>query len=357
MPVSAPPRLPLLATIILALALAAGCDPPAQADGAGGNGQSPGTPVAAVEIQPRDLSRTLSASGTVEPRVRIRLASRTTGTVDRVLVEVGDAVEQGDVLAELDVSEERAELERARAQAEEARVNYQRTAELRERGVASPAEYQRALAEVRVADSEQSLWETRVAFGEVTAPRDTVVTARFIEPGEAVQAQDTLFELSAMDALVIRLGVSELDVAHLQAGQAVPVSLDALPGEPLDARIRRIDPSAEPGSRLVNVEVALPGDAAGNGVRPGYLGRVRMAIDRRDDAIAVPAAAIGEDGDRRYVYVIEDERLQLREIEPGVTRGQWREVLSGLEAGEVVLATNPIDMQDGQAVRIVGWRG
>ncbi len=350
---------PMLGALILVAAtwLLSGCGNDAEAE-ASANAEGPrGTPVAAIEITPRDLSRTLSASGTVEPRVRIRLASRTAGTIDDVLVEVGDAVEQGQVLAQLDVSEERAELERARAQADEARVNYQRTAELRERGVASPAEYQRALSEVRVADSEQSLWETRVAFGRVTAPRDTVVTARYVEPGEAVHAQETLFELSAMDALVIRLGVSELDIAHLEPGQTVPVQLDAMPDNPLEASIRRIDPAAEPGSRLVMVEIALPADAAEQGVRPGYLGRIRMAIDRRADVLAVPAAAIGEDGDKRYVYVIEDEQLHYREIEPGVTRGPWREVVSGLEAGEVVLATNPIDMQDGQAVRIVGWRG
>ncbi len=341
----------------LLAALLAGCDPAADAGAEEGNAVPAGTPVAAVEIQPRNLSRTLSSSGTVEPRVRIRLASRTAGTVDRVHAEVGDAVDQGDVLAELDVSQDRAELERARAQAEEAQVNYQRTAELRERGVASPAEYQAALVQLRVAQSEQSLWETRVAFGQVTAPRATVVTARYVEPGEAVQAQETLFELSALDALVIRLGVSELDVGHLEAGQPVPVRLDALPGNTMEASIRRIDPAAEPGSRLVNVEVALPADAVDQGVRPGYLGRIRMPIDRRDDVLAVPAAAIGEDGDQRYVYVIEDDRLHYRVIEPGVTRGQWREVVSGLEAGEVVLATNPIDMDDGQAVRIVGWRG
>lgn len=348
----------ILGSLLLGIALAlSACTDQGQPTAANADTGPRGTPIAAVEIQPRDLSRSLRISGTVEARVRIRLASRASGTVDQVHVDVGDQVRRGDSLAELDVSEERAELQRASAQAEEARISYQRAAELRERGVNSPADYQRALAQLQVADSEQALWRTRVNFGRILAPRDTTVTARHIEPGEAVQAQDTLFELSAMDTLVIRLGVSELDVVHLQAGQPVPVRLDALPGESLEGRIRRIYPAADPASRLVTVEVALPEDATGLGVRPGYLGRVEMAIDRRPDALAVPAAAIGEHPEGRYVYLVREGRLERRMIELGVTRGDWTEVLSGLEPGDVVLATNPIDMQDRQPVRIVGWRG
>jgi membrane fusion protein, multidrug efflux system len=315
------------------------------------------TPVAAVEIQPRDLSRQISLSGTVQPRNHIRLAGRTSGTVDAVHVEEGDTVERGALLAELDMSEPRAELARAQAIRAEAELEYRRAAQLRGDRVISAAEYQRAQAALEVADSEVRLWQTRVDFGRITAPMDAVITARHVDPGEAVQAHETLFELAVMDALVIRMGVSELDVAHLRTGRSVPVRVDALPELEIDGRLRRIFPMADSVSRLITVEVALPASAAGNGVRPGYLARVRLNVDERPDAIAVPSAALGEDGDTRYVYVIRDERLHRREVEPGVTRGPWTEIVSGLDPGEIVLATHPIDMRDGQRVRIVGWRG
>lgn len=315
------------------------------------------TPVAAVEIQPRDLSRQISLSGTVQPRTRIRLASRTGGTVKTVHFEEADAVERGALLAELDMSEPGAELARARALKVEAELEYRRATELRENRIISPAEYQRARAALEVADSEVRLWETRVDFGRITAPMDAVIIARHVEPGEAVQAHDTLFELASLDSLVIHLGVSELDLVHLAPGQPVPVRLDALPELEMRAELRRIFPVADLQSRLTTVEVALPATATEDGVRPGYLARVTMTVDERPGVLAVPSAALGEDGDIRYVYVIRDERLQRREVEPGVTRGSWTEIVSGLEAREIVLATNPIDMRDGQRVRIVGWRG
>lgn len=314
------------------------------------------TPVAAVEIQPRDLSRQLNLSGTVEPRVSVRLAARTSGAVQAVFVEEGEEVAAGQLLAELDMSEARAELARARAEEESARLDYRRAAELRQRGVVSAAQYEAARVALQVAESEHALWRTRVEFGRIHSPLRAVVTARHIEPGEAVQSQDTLFELAALDELVIRLGVSELDVVHLRVGQPVPVRLDALPALELTGTVRRIFPVAQAGSRLTTVEVALPADATAAGVRPGFLARVRMAIDRRPDVLVVPTAAIGSHDGTPYVFVISNDELRLRHVEPGVTRGQWTEIVSGLQVGEMVLASNPIEMRDGQPVRIVTVR-
>lgn len=313
--------------------------------------------VAAVELRERDLSRQLSTSATIEPRAPIRLASRTSGIVDAVRADVGDEVKERDVLALLNTSEQRAQLARAQAQADQSRAEHQRAADLRARELISVAELERARTALRVAESERDLWRTRVGFGRVTAPRDAVVAARHVQPGEAVNAQDVLFELIPMGELIVRLGVSELDVVHLEEGRAVPVQVDALPGEPVEGVVRRIHPSAEQGSRLVAVEVALPADAWSRGVRPGFLARVQIAVDERPAVLAVPSSAIGEEGDKRYVFVIDDGRLSRRVVELGVTRGDWTEVATGLRAGELVLATNPNELREGQAVRIVGWRG
>ena len=326
----------------------------------GSDANEPGetrTPIAAVELSRRDLSRQLSTSAAVEPRVRIRLAARTSGTIDSVEVEVGDRVRAGDLLARLDMSEALAELDRARATEAQAEAVYARQAELLENRLTSHAEYDQARTDLSVATSVRRLWETRIAFGRMTAPRDAVIVDRFIEPGEAIENHDVGFELAAMDELVLRIGVSELDVVHLEVGQTVPVHLDAMPGTPLEGTIRRIAPTAERASRLITVEILLPRDAHDQNVRPGFLGRINIPIDERPDVLAVPAAAIGEDDEGSYVYVVEDERLKRRAIEVGTTRGQWTEVREGVEEGEIVLATNPIDNSDGEAVRIVGWRG
>lgn len=354
--------LPLIALASLCLLALPACEGQTENGGSNGDADDNGTeqaatPVAAAEITPRDLSRMVRMAARVEPRVAIDLASRASGAVDTVFVEEGDAVERGELLARLDMSEEQAELARAEAAAEEATLEYQRTAELLERGDVTQAEYERVRAERRAAEGEVLLWETRLTFGRIVAPRDAVVSERMIEPGEAVSNQDELFGLVDMQSLVMKLGVSEMDVIHLEPGQAVPIRLDALPDNSLEGEIRRIFPTAERSSRLVTVEVALPEDAHERGVRPGFLGRVEIAVDERPQSLAVPSNAIGEDGDERYVYVIEDDRLVRRSVRIGVDRGEWTEVVDGIEEGEIVLGSNPIDMQEGQPVRIVSWRG
>ncbi len=328
-----------------------------QSNSANANRGEARTPIAAVELSLRDLSRELATSAAVEPRVRIRLASRTSGTVKSVHFEEGDRVTKGEALAELDMSEATAEYARAAAMAEQARLTYQRQAELLETRLISPSDYDQSRTDLAVAESERQLWKTRIEFGRITAPRDAVVTHRYIEPGEAIETNAIAFELAAMDELVLRVGVSELDVVHLERGQSVPVRFDAMSESTMQGAIRRIYPTAERQSRLVTVEIALPEDASDRGIRPGFLARIRLPIDERPDVIAVPSAAIGEDGDGQYVYVVSNDRLHRRTVKTGATRGQWTQITEGLDVGEIVLATNPIDMNDGQAVRIVGWRG
>lgn len=311
------------------------------------------TPVAAFEVSTRDLSRPLRLAATVEPAVVISLAARTEGTVSEILVEEGDRVEAGELLAQLDVAEAAAELSRASAVMASAKLDFDRATELKRRGVASAIEFQAAEVAQQVARSERELWRSRVAYGRIEAPRDSTVVMRHIEPGEAVETQSTLFELADLDHLVLRLGVSELDVVHLQVDQVLPIGIDALPELQLQGSIRRIFPAALGASRLITVEVTLPGDAWDKGVRPGFLARVESAIDPRPDTLVVPAAAVGTENNEQYVYVIENELLARRTVTVGITRDRWAEILTGLEPGETVLASSPIDMLDAQTVQIV----
>ena len=334
-----------------------GCSAGDAPDGAESAGSAP-TPIAGAEVHHRDLSRTLVLSGGVRARAEIHLAARTSGTVDSVAVEEGDRVEAGAVLAILDTAESRAELARAQAEARAASIAYERTRDLRNRGVVAAAQYDTARAALDVARSEEALWRTRVDFGHIIAPTEAVVTARHIEPGEAVNTQDTVFELAAVGNLMIRFGVSELDAVHLEPGMEVPLSLDALPDLDLSGEIRRVFPLAERTTRQVTVEIELPEEAFRRGVRPGFLARGRLMVDMRPDLLVVPSASVGRRDDVPYVFAVTDDgQLEQRFIQTGLVRTGWTEVLQGLVAGEIILASNPLEMRDGQAVQVVTMRG
>lgn len=313
-------------------------------------------PVQGLRVVPRDLSRTLSLSAPVQPLRQVALAARTDGVLTEVLVEEGDAVSPGQVLARIDVREQAAELARAEALLAEQRSQLQRLERLRDSSYVDEASIESARATHAAAQAEAELWRTRVAFGTVTAPVAAVVIERTAEPGSATARLAALFTLADTSLQVIRLAVSELDVPHLSAGQSARVSIDALPGLALEGRVRRIFPAADPLSRLTTVEVALEG-AERLGVRPGYLARVELTVELLADVLAVPLAAVAEaEGGESYVMVInEDNRLERRDVQTGAVRGLWQAIHAGLAQGEQVLASAPDELRPCSRVRVVTW--
>jgi RND family efflux transporter MFP subunit len=339
--------------VVLLLAACGGNSPAPSRAGPAAQGAERQLPVRAYTVARRTLERQVQVAGTVEPLRSIQLAARTDGVVERVDVETGDRIRSGQLLAVIDVREQQAELARAEAALREARTNFERLDALRDRDFVDQASVARAQAALDVAESEVALWKTRIDFGRIVASIDGVVIERRIEPGAAVARLTPAFELADLDQLVLRLGVSELDAAGVTVGAMVPVSIDALGEVAVEARVRRVFPSADRSSRLVTVELALPDAYAKHGVRPGYLARARFTIDRRRDVLAAPSAAVAL-GTEPYVMVIgTDRRLQRRPVRVGVVQGDWREVVDGIVEGEQLVASSPLDLAAGDAVRVV----
>jgi RND family efflux transporter MFP subunit len=352
-----PIRLFLYLTLLSVVLLVVGCEQATSLPTADRSAAERTFPVQAWSVMPRDLSRVVQLSAIVEPRRRIQLAASTAGVLTDLLVEEGDVVVQGQVLARIDVREQRAELARAEARLEEQQSTYRRMQQLRAGGFVDVASYEAARAGLGVARADVQLWQTRIAFGTLEAPLAATVIGRHFEPGEAVSRHQPVFTLADLQNQVIRLGVSELDVGGIDPAVPLEVVVDAVP-EPLAGTVRRIFPAASADSRLVTVEVELT-DAAARGVRPGYLARASLVVDQRPGVLAVPVSSVAlapESG--AYVMVINDEnRLERRDVEPGAVRGLWREIVDGLAVGERVVASSPAELREGSAVRIVGWAG
>ena len=339
--------------LTVGLALLAGCG--------GNDAPSPGSrsegraslPVRAYEVERRDLSRHIQVASPVQPLRTVQLAARTEGIIESVAVEAGDRVEAGQLLAQIDVSEQRAELARAEAALREAKANFDRLRRLRDRDYIDEASVLTAQSELDVARSDVVLWQTRVDFGRITTPVDGYVIGRMVEPGAAIARLGTAFELADLDELVARIGVSELDVAELRPGDRVPIRVDALRNQPaIEGVIRRVFPAADDTSRLVTVEIELP-DAYARGVRPGFLARAELRVDYKQDVLAVPAGSVGM-GDPAYVMVIDrDNQLRRRAVSTGIIRGDWREIVGGLELGDRIVSSNPLELAEGDQVRIV----
>lgn len=333
--------------------LLAGCGPDSDSAGQQNTRERSSLPVRAYEVSRRDLSRRIQLSSPVETLRTIELAARTSGIVRDVFVETGDRVQAGQLLAELDVREQRAELKRAEAALREAQANFDRLKRLRDSNFIDEASFITARSALDIATSEVELWRTRIDFGRIVSPIDGHVIGRMVEPGAAIGSLAPAFQIANLNELVVRIGVSELDVGEIQVGSAVPMRVDALrDSAPLSGTVRRIFPAADGASRLLTVEISLP-EAFARGVRPGFLARADLLVDYKEDVLAVPAGSVGM-GEQQYVMVInEDSELVRRAVSTGVIRGDWREILGGLEPGDRIVSSNPLDLAEGDLVRVV----
>lgn len=308
--------------------------------------------MAVVPVTARDLARAVVVTGPVEPVRSIGVNSLLAGTVMSVPAQEGDRVQAGQLLAELDGRETRAQSERAEAVLANAKATFERNEQLHATRIITDAEFLQSRAAFDVAKSDAELWRTRLAFTRITAPSPGVVTAKHVEAGSAVSPNQRVFDLADVSLLVVKVQLSELDVVHVRPGAEVDVVLDAYPGQHVGGRVRRVFPSADAESRLLPVEVALARLPAGVTARPGFLARVTFQLDRRRGALVVPAAAVGVGEEGEFVYVVEGDSLLRRPIDLGITAEGLVEVTKGLASGERVVISGHTNLRPGSRVRV-----
>jgi len=312
--------------------------------------------VTAAEIETRDLSDSFSISSEVVAYKRAYVASRISGLVEEVHFEEGQAVYLGDILAQIDVRLQQSQLRELRAVLEEARDIRERNEVLYERDAISRAELLSSRRNLEQAESNVERLELEIEYGTVRAPISGMITSRLVEVGNNVSVNERMFTVTDMDLLVIRPGVSELNLAGLEEGQSVDIHLDVYPDRSFEGSIRRIFPGADAVTRLFTVEVELHQQEDKPVVRPGYLARVRFSTDERREVLTVPSEAVAErDGEKVLFVLNEDEDIAtMVPVVIGVQRDGYAEVRDGIEAGRKVAAANLDALEDGTEVRVVG---
>jgi membrane fusion protein, multidrug efflux system len=318
-------------------------------NGAGGGGA---VAVEVTQVELGSIARTVTVSGVIEPIRSVGINSQVSGTLLSVEAEEGDVIRRGQALARVDDRELRAQFEAAEAAHQVAAAAYERARQLRDRRVITLPEYERERTAETAARAQLDQIRTRLAYTVIQAPVSGVVTEKRVEAGDLVASQTRLFTLADVSTLVVRVGVSEMDVVRIAAGDPVAIMLDAFPGRSFQGSVRRVFPAADPGSRLVPVEVAIR-DPAAAAVRPGFLARVTFAVGAHDNVLLVPAAALVGGSGAQSVFVLENGTAVRRTVTTGLTSEGRVEVVAGLAAGDRVVVRGNNMLRDGMAVRVV----
>ena len=317
--------------------------------------EAPPRPVVSFSVSQRDMSSVRIQSAPVVAYKRVYTNARTGGQVLELLAEEGDQVRRGQRLLRIDTRRQEAQLRQAEAAAWELRRQYERNAHLLKSEAISQADLEFIARQLEEAESQVEFWKVEVEFGEVRAELDGVITARFVEVGTTVAANERVFTTEDHNLLVVRPGLTEMDVSGLKKGDKVSLQYDVLGDEEFPGRIRRIFPAADPLTRLFTVEVEINQQAVPQKIRPGYLSRIRFVTDSMRGVLAIPPEAIYQNQGKELAFVISDNMLiEVRELITGIRRDGWVEVLQGLSEGEEVAAANLGALREGMPVQKTG---
>lgn len=292
-----------------------------------------------------------------------------TGFLTSVLVDVGDKVRAGQVIAMVDCREYAAQLTQAetaisrwQAQEEESRAQLGRLVAMDESKLVAPAELDRAKATHRV--SEAQLADARAKLSEATqrqgycwlkSPFDGYVSERTLDPGAMVGpgGQPVVTIVKTRDVKVVA-SVTEQDAPKVQRGAEVDIVLHAFPDTPFRGTVARLGRSLDPKTRTLTVEVDVAN--AQEMLLPGMTGRAAIVVGKRDKALLLPITALLNLEDASYVYVVRKKdgkpRAERVAVKLGVDLGDWLEITEGIAPDDHVIMVGRELVTDGTLVEV-----
>ncbi|WP_374335353.1 efflux RND transporter periplasmic adaptor subunit [Leeia sp.] len=355
-----PSRLPRYLPILALPLLLAACNKPAEA---------PYEDIRQVKLM--TVSTTAAAdpqqlAGEVRPRHEVRLSFRVAGKVTARLVNVGDTVKNGQVLARLDATDYQLGSAAARAQQDAASVERQqndrdlaRFRQLRDQGFISQAEFERrkaaldsSNARLKQTEAQAQSSGNQARYTELRAEQDGVISQLDLEAGQVVAAGQVIGKLSAGQELELVVAVPESQRQQLASSNGLTVSLWANPGKAYLARLRELSPEADAVTRTFTARVTIVD--ADSQVHAGMSGQLRLP-QTAATGVALPISALYSQGNRSGVWVYDSKsgKVHLQAVRHGALQGNLVRIQQGIQPGQQVVAAGANLLREGQKVRPV----
>ena len=295
-----------------------------------------------------DIFATYHTTTTITADAEAAVVARVGGEVVEILVEEGDQVYQGQVLARLDGDRLRLKTLQAKANLEKTDKEYERFVRLHGKGLVSASAYEGLKFDMYALEAAYELRRLEYEYTNIRAPISGVVSAREVKVGQHVGVNDETFKITDTSSLVAYLRIPQGELVKFSAGQQAKVSVDAMPGTSFIATIARISPTIDARNGTFRVTAYI--DNEDGLLAPGMFGRFDVEYEQHIDALIIPAAALVKEDNETVVYVVEDGAAVRRAIRTGIQSGDNIEVLSGLDEHEQIVVTGQGSLRDGSRV-------
>jgi membrane fusion protein, multidrug efflux system len=315
--------------------------------------------VSSATVQATQWSASRQAIGTLVAARGVTLGAEVPGLIREVNFDSGSAVRKGTLLVKLDTSAEEAQLQSAQADATLARLNLERAQSLRKADSNSPADLDVAEARAKQAAATVANLQAIIAKKSIRAPFDGRVAIRQVELGQVLSAGAPVASLQSVTPIHADFWLPQQALADLKLGQKASLRTDTFPKDVWEGQITAVNPEVEAATR--NVKVRATFENPDGRLRPGMFANVEVLSTEKRQVLLVPVTSVlympygdtvfiidrktGEDGKESLVVRQEFVRL-------GEKRGDYQEVLQGLQAGQSVVTSGAFKLRNQQAVAV-----
>ncbi len=313
----------------------------------------------------------LASIGTLVAFQGVDVASQVAGVITEIALESGENVEQGGKLVQLDIAVELADLASARAALQEAEVAYQRQEELMQKRVTSEANLDTARAKRDTTTAAMKRIEAIIAQKAILAPFSGRLGIRKVNKGQYVSAGMALVSLQALDPIRVDFPMPEQSIGKLRVGQTIELTVDAMPGQVFKGTVETLDARVATDTRTLLVRGTLPNKE--RKLLPGMFANVTVLVGEPADVVTVPRTAVTYSLYGDSLYVVKSEAAgsgqapaaaaagqpaepvltaERRFVKTGPMREDRVAIISGVSAGEQVIATGQLKLNPGAGIRI-----
>ena len=328
-----------------------GCQQGQQEGEDGEEEETPPVPVETSAPARGDIYAVYSGTAPIEAFAEADVIGKVEGEVREILVEEGDEVEEGQVLARLDGDRLRLELKESQARLRKLQRDFQRNEELEAKGLISQGEFEKIQYELEALQASYNLASLELDYTQIRAPIDGIVSERYIKLGNTIKVGDPVFRVTSFEPLVTYLHVPEREYRRLEEGQPAAIDIDALDGERIIAAVTRVSPIVEPGTGTFKVTIEITD--AERRVKPGMFARISIVYDRHENALKVPRSAVIEEVGSTSVFVVEDGVAVRKPVETGFSEKGMIEIVDGLGDDDRVITVGQVGLKDNARVTVI----
>lgn len=308
-------------------------------------------PVTVAQAEITELRNALTLVGTIMAGSDVNIVTEAGGRILKLYANPGQFKSAGSVIAEIDSELRRASVMNAQAAYDKAKIDYERMEKMFKEGVMNAMQMDQAKYGYQAAEAQLIMSKRQLRDTKVTTPISGIINAKMVDQGATVGMNAVIANIVDISSLKVKVNVSEKDAFALKTGDKVLITTDVYPGIEFPGSVMSIAPKADE-AHTYPIEIRMS-NSKEHPLKAGMFGKVSFTTIEKSDALIIPRSALIGSIKNPKVFVVQDGKAELREVQTGADAGTKLEILSGLQAGESIVTNGQNNLRPGSKVTII----